>query len=132
VPRAGPSTVAWNRGPDRRKDDHTMTTQRSAPPPERTRPAGDRARPAPGAGTLAVLGLAWLAAVLGSTRRTIGAAAEIDPLALTRAALALPAVVAATLLAGAATGLATLGLLARRAPAARGWVSLTVAAAAGA
>lgn len=110
-----------------------MTRQRSAPPPERTRTESDRARPAPGAGTLAMLALAWLAAVLGSARHTLGVAPRIDLLVLTQAVLALPAVIAATLLAGAATGLAALDLAARRAPAAVArWVRLAVTATAGA
>jgi hypothetical protein len=75
------------------------------------RPAG-----APGAGTLTVLAVAWLLAMLGSARRALGDAPETDPLAVVRAALELPQVVSASLVAGVAVGLATGNLLARLAP----------------
>jgi hypothetical protein len=104
--------------------------QRSAPP------ASDLSDPppVPGAGTLAVLALAWLLAVLSSVRHTIGAAPEASELLVTQAALALPAVISASLLAGAAVGLVALNLVGRRAPGAliRTGVPFGVGAAAGA
>jgi hypothetical protein len=67
-----------------------------------------------GSGVLAIGALAWLAATLWSAQATIGGSPAADPFALTRAALALPGVIAASLLAGGATGLAVVELLSRR------------------
>lgn len=53
-----------------------MTEQRSSPPV-----------PVPGAGTLAVLAVAWLLAMLSSARQAVGGSPDPDPLAVTRAAL---------------------------------------------
>lgn len=79
-------------------------------------PTGLRTAPTPGAGTLTVLALAWLLAMLSSARQAIGAAPDADSLTVTRAALELPQVIAASLIAGIAVGLAAGNLLARRAP----------------
>ncbi|HLU32472.1 MAG TPA: hypothetical protein VKZ74_00410 [Natronosporangium sp.] len=111
-------------------ESETRMTQHSGPTSERTSTAPGRVS-APGAGTLAVLALAWLAAALSSARQSIGLAPQVDPLVLTRAALALPAVIAAALLAGAATGLAAFRLAARRRPTVartRGSLALTTVA----
>jgi hypothetical protein len=85
--------------------------QPSAPGPTAGGPAGPA--PVPGAGTLAVLALAWLLAMLSSARLAVGDAPQATPLAMVRAALELPQVVAASLVSGAAVGLAALGLAAR-------------------
>lgn len=71
----------------------------------------------PGAGTIAVLALGWLLASLSAARITLGAAPEASELVVTQAALALPAVFSASLLAGAAVALAARSLAARRIPA---------------
>ncbi|MFG1650745.1 hypothetical protein ACGFIE_12495 [Micromonospora sp. NPDC049275] len=69
--------------------------------------------PAPGAAVLALLALGWLAAMLWSTREAItSAAAGITAISLS--AFALPGVISAALVAGAATALAGGNLLTRR------------------
>ncbi|MFI5930244.1 hypothetical protein ACIA3K_30290 [Micromonospora sp. NPDC051543] len=69
--------------------------------------------PAPGAAVLALLALGWLAAMLWSTREAItSAAAGITAISLS--AFALPGVISAALVAGAATALAFGNLLSRR------------------
>lgn len=72
--------------------------------------------PTPGAGTLAVLALAWLLAMLSSARQAVGGSPDPGPLAVTRAALELPQVISASLIAGVAVGLAAGNLLTRLAP----------------
>jgi hypothetical protein len=84
------------------------TRERPAPP------AGRRDR---GVAILAILALAWLAATLWSAHATIVGSGDAV-LALIDAALALPTVIAASLLGGGAVGLAAVALLTRRAPAA--------------
>lgn len=74
---------------------------------------GDRV---PGAGTLAVLALAWLLAMLSSARLALGDSPSADPLTVTRAALELPQVISASLIAGVAVGLAAVSLGGRFAP----------------
>ncbi|MEV4820461.1 hypothetical protein [Micromonospora sp. NPDC049274] len=75
-------------------------------------PSG-RPVPAPGAAVLALLALGWLAAMLWSTREAItSAAAGITAISLS--AFALPGVISAALVAGAATALAGGNLLTRR------------------
>lgn len=69
--------------------------------------------PVPGAGVLACLALAWLAAMLWSTQGTVSRTAGGSDLAVTSAALALPGVIAASLIAGAAIGLAGVNLINR-------------------
>ncbi|GGL89886.1 hypothetical protein [Micromonospora yangpuensis] len=79
-------------------------------------PAADapsRRLPAPGAALLEVLGIAWLAAMLWSTRAAIGSA-EAGSTAISLSAFALPGVISAALVAGAAVALAATNLLARR------------------
>lgn len=72
-----------------------------------------RPAPAPGAAVLALLALGWLAAMLWSTREAItSAAAGITAISLS--AFALPGVISAALVAGAATALAFGNLLSRR------------------
>ena len=73
-----------------------------------------------GAGTLALLALVWLLAMLTAARLTIGDAPDAGALSVTLAALELPRVVAASLVAGLAVALAMLDLLAARAAAAPG------------
>lgn len=70
----------------------------------------------PGAGTLALLGLGWLLAMLSSARGVIGAESDYHDLVITQVASALPGVVTASLLAATALGLFASHLLARRAP----------------
>lgn len=74
-------------------------------------PAQDTA-PAPGASVLAVLSLAWLAAMMWSAHRAITTGE--GTLAITSAALALPSVISASLVAGAGVSLAVAHLLRRR------------------
>ncbi|QSB13889.1 hypothetical protein JQS43_20405 [Natronosporangium hydrolyticum] len=73
---------------------------------------------APAAGVLAVLALAWLLAMLSSARQAIGDSPDADPLTVTRAALELPQVISASLIAGIAVGLTAVNLLSRLAGAA--------------
>jgi hypothetical protein len=76
-------------------------------------PAGVARGPlVPGAGVLAALALAWLAAMLWTSQGTVGRAAEGNDIALVSAALALPGVISAALVGGAAVGLAGVNLLA--------------------
>ncbi|MET8082793.1 hypothetical protein [Micromonospora sp. NPDC005237] len=89
------------------------------PAAESDQPAVDAASPggrpvfAPGAAVLALLALGWLAAMLWSTREAItSAAAGITAISLS--AFALPGVISAALVAGAATALAGGNLLTRR------------------
>ncbi|MBO4209402.1 hypothetical protein [Micromonospora echinofusca] len=77
-------------------------------------PAGEPARTyAPAAATLAFLALGWFAAMLWSARAEIQAA-EVGAIAITLAANALPVVVAAALVTGAAVALVVANLLTRR------------------
>ena len=75
--------------------------------------AGSRPLPAPGAAVLALLALGWLAAMLWSTREAITSAAA-GVTAISLSAFALPGVISAALVAGAAVALAGGNLLARR------------------
>ncbi|MFF5177604.1 hypothetical protein ACFY2Q_06205 [Micromonospora sp. NPDC000316] len=90
-----------------------------APAAESDQPAGDATTPdaqfapAPGAAVLALLTLGWLAAMLWSTREAITSAAE-GITAISLSAFALPGVISAALVAGAATALAFGNLLSRR------------------
>jgi hypothetical protein len=75
----------------------------------------------PGGANWGVLGLAfgalvWLAATLWSAQAAIAGSAGNGPLALTAAALALPSVIAASLLAGGTVGLAIVDAAGRRFP----------------
>lgn len=79
-------------------------------------------------GALATLALAWLAAMMGAAHAHITGAPDRDQ-ALSRAAMDLPVVVTASLVAGCAIGLVTAELLGRwPAPAARRPVARLVAA----
>ncbi|MEV4120654.1 hypothetical protein [Micromonospora sp. NPDC049645] len=69
--------------------------------------------PAPGAAVLALLALGWLAAMLWSTREAINSAAA-GVTAISLSAFALPGVISAALVAGAAVALAGGNQLARR------------------
>ncbi|WP_410809646.1 hypothetical protein [Micromonospora sp. 067-2] len=69
--------------------------------------------PAPGAAVLAVLALGWLAAMLWSTREAITSSAA-GVTAISLSAFALPGVISAALVAGAAVALACGNLLTRR------------------
>jgi hypothetical protein len=66
-----------------------------------------------GSGVLFVLGLLWLAAMMWSFRASIAGSLTDPGLIISSAALALPVVVAAALLAGAASGLAATSRFAR-------------------
>jgi hypothetical protein len=79
-------------------------------PPTDTPPEPSRA---PGAGTLALLAVAWLLAMLTSARFTIGDSPQVTALTLTRTALEFPQVISASLVAGVAVGLAAVNLLSR-------------------
>lgn len=69
--------------------------------------------PAPAAAVLAVLSLGWLAAMLWSGQRAISSAGA-ETMAITSTALALPVVISASLVSGAATGLVVTNLLGGR------------------
>lgn len=73
-----------------------------------------KAASAPGTGVILVLALAWLVAMLSSTVRSVGRVVAGDDIALVSAALALPGVVSAVLVAGAAAGLTGVTILAAR------------------
>ncbi|WP_091321964.1 hypothetical protein [Micromonospora chersina] len=75
-------------------------------------PAGSRPAHAPGALVLAVLSLGWLAAMLWSTRAAITSAAA-GVTAISLSAYALPGVITAALVAGAAVALAATNRLGR-------------------
>ncbi len=77
-------------------------------------PATGPAR-ARGSGTLALLALAWVLAVVSSARFTIGDAPPLTPVTLSRMAGGFPQVVSAALVAGVAVGLAAVDVLARAA-----------------
>ncbi|WP_433552832.1 hypothetical protein ACQP08_05270 [Micromonospora zamorensis] len=89
------------------------------PAAESDDPAADAASPssrplpAPGAAILALLALGWLTAMLWSTREAINSAAA-GVTAISLSAFALPGVISAALVAGAAVALAAGNLLARR------------------
>ncbi|SCL19867.1 hypothetical protein GA0070624_1857 [Micromonospora rhizosphaerae] len=76
-----------------------------------TDPAADGR--APGAAALALLAVAWLAAMLWSTRAAISSAAA-GVTAISLSAFALPGVISAALVAGAGVALAVTNVLARR------------------
>ncbi|WP_347404338.1 hypothetical protein [Micromonospora sp. WMMD961] len=89
------------------------------PAAESDDPAADAASPssrplpAPGAAVLALLALGWLTAMLWSTREAITSAAA-GVTAISLSAFALPGVISAALVAGAAVALAAGNLLSRR------------------
>jgi hypothetical protein len=92
-----------------------------------------RAAAVPGVSALVLFALAWLAAMLWSTQGTVGRAADGSDIALTSAALALPGVISAALIGGAAVGLAGVHLVAaRRGPATLDAWPVRLAASAGA
>jgi hypothetical protein len=68
---------------------------------------------APGAGVLAILALAWFAATLWVLQREISTSVT-DAVAIASAAISLPTVVSAALVAGMASGLAAVNLVDRR------------------
>ncbi|MEJ3741859.1 hypothetical protein WEI85_00965 [Actinomycetes bacterium KLBMP 9797] len=90
------------------------TTPEAAPDDLEAAPpaVGSDAAPAPGATVLAVLALVWFAAMMWSAHRVITTGQ--GSLAITSAALALPSVISAALVAGAAVSLAAGHLLRRR------------------
>lgn len=90
-----------------------MNEQRPDPAPEPEDRIQSRNVAAPGAGTLAVLAVAWLLVMLSSLRQAVGANPGDDALTITRAALELPQVISASLVTGVAVGLATGNLLGR-------------------
>ncbi len=81
-----------------------------------TDPAAARrvVRAAPGANLLALLAALWLLASVTAARLTIGDSPTDDPLDVVRAAMELPRMVGATLLAGWGLGLAAAGFSVRR------------------
>ncbi|WP_230415889.1 hypothetical protein [Micromonospora tarapacensis] len=83
------------------------------PEPPETGPAVS-VRPAPGTPALALLAVGWLAAMLWSTREAISSATA-GVTAVSLSAFALPGVISAALVAGAAVGLAAGEPVARRA-----------------
>lgn len=79
--------------------------------PEQDRPRRDRpSAPVPGAGTLALLALVWLSAMLTSARLTVGDPPATGHASAVRAAWELPQVISAALVAAAALALAVLNL----------------------
>ncbi|SCF42082.1 hypothetical protein GA0074696_5627 [Micromonospora purpureochromogenes] len=102
----GSSTAAESDRPD--TTDPADQADQVAPVAEAPRPAR-----APGAPVLALLAVGWLAAMLWSTREAISSAAA-GLTAISLSAFALPGVISAALVAGAAVALAVTGLLARR------------------
>lgn len=100
------------------RDEQTQTTGPTGRADSGVTPPPAGVTPTPAAGTLAVLALAWLLAMLSSARYVIGDSPDSNPLTVTRAALELPQVISASLIAGIAVGLAATNLLARFAPAA--------------
>src|SRR4051794_29865613 len=80
---------------------------------------------------LAALAVAWLAAMLWSANATITGLGGDAALAISRAALALPSVVTASLVAGVALGLAAIELAGRSRSADRVAVRVAVGAGAG-
>src|SRR5690606_2855554 len=96
---------------DRPAGDHDPDQQHLHGPADRGTDTG-----APGAGTLAVLAVAWLLVMLSSLRQAVGTDAGDRALTITRAALELPQVISASLVTGVAVGLAAGNLLARFRP----------------
>jgi iron complex transport system permease protein len=94
----------------------------------------DQELPPLGAGVLFVLGLLWLAATMWSARASFNGDAEDPTVVVSSAALVLPGVVVATLMAGAAAGLAGASRFARpgRTPARTNLGRVLVGAAGGA
>ncbi len=76
---------------------------------------------------LFALGLIWLAAYLWAAHASIVGAGEDELIAVFDAALALPGVVAATMLAGATAGVTALGWLRPRLSAPAGWAASVIA-----
>lgn len=68
---------------------------------------------APGAGAIALLAVVWLAAMLWAAQRSISFS-EAQSMAITTTAYALPGVISASLVGGAAVSLAMANLLSRR------------------
>lgn len=91
----------------------------ATPAPDRTDPApttGEPVQPpapAPGAVVLALLAVGWLAAMLWSARAGISFSG-VESVAITSTAYALPGVISASLLCGAAVSLTLTNLLGRR------------------
>lgn len=109
-----PGTTAIS-DPDRPVEPESPVTAASAPPvtalaPSVTAPAPPVA--APGAVVLALLSLGWLAAMLWSTKAEISSSG-VDSVALFTAAYALPGVISANLVSGAAVSLTLANLLTR-------------------
>ncbi|MEV4712525.1 hypothetical protein [Micromonospora sp. NPDC049374] len=101
---------------DPRADDRSAATGPDAD--DQSEAAGDhsgagRPAPAPGATVLALLAAGWLAAMLWSTREAISSATA-GVTAVSLSAFALPGVISAALVAGAAVGLAAGEPVARR------------------
>src|SRR5690242_17381026 len=91
-------------------------------PEDAERPTGQRSTI-----VLLALGLIWLAAYLWSAHASIDEAGTDQLIAVFDAALALPGVVAATMLAGATAGVTALGWLRPRLSGPGGWVVSGVA-----
>jgi hypothetical protein len=95
-------------------------------PEDAERPSGQRSTV-----VLFALGLIWLAAYLWAAHASIVAAGQDELIAVFDAALALPGVVAATMLAGATGGVTALGWLRPRLSAPGGWAATVIALVAG-
>ncbi|TDB70469.1 hypothetical protein [Micromonospora sp. KC723] len=111
----GSSTAAEPDHPDTTDhvDETTPATREAALPPDSSGRGDGRPAPAPGAAVLALLAVGWLAAMLWSTREAIRSAAA-GLTAISLSAFALPGVISAALVAGAAVALAVGELLAGR------------------
>jgi hypothetical protein len=95
------------------EDTSTAAVDPAAAQTESDQPEAD-SPPALGSAILFLLGLLWLAATMWSARASIASNAADPAVVISTAALALPGVIAATLLAGAAAGLAATGRFVRR------------------
>ncbi|HEY2674416.1 MAG TPA: hypothetical protein VGJ07_29115, partial [Rugosimonospora sp.] len=91
-------------------------------PEDAERPSGQRSTV-----VLFALGLIWLAAYLWAAHASIVGAGEDELIAVFDAALALPGVVAATMLAGATAGVTALGWLRPRLSTPGGWAATVIA-----
>ncbi|WP_422734230.1 hypothetical protein ACN26Y_02880 [Micromonospora sp. WMMD558] len=106
----GGSSAAESEQPSPVTDEAPVTPDRPETAPDDGSPGPP---PAPGAPALALLALGWLAAMLWSTREAIHSAAA-GVTAISLSAFALPGVISAALVAGAAFALFGVDLLARR------------------
>jgi hypothetical protein len=121
--RAAQPTPDPAAAPDRPADEPPVRIRSEPAGGARTPAARTPVAPAPGAGLLALLAVGWLGVRLWGLQREIGMAPS-EAVALGAAAISLPLVIAASLVAGAAAGLAAVNLVARRRPVARSAAAL--------